>query len=50
MFLDIAPLVKTRTELSIARLGNGSIEVLNLAIPKPDIPPDIARNYKRASF
>merc|ERR1712117_614720 len=31
---------------SIKRLGMDGIKILNLAIPKPQIPPDIAKNYK----
>merc|ERR1712228_852185 len=32
---------------SIKRLGQDGIEILNLVIPKPEIPTDIARNYKQ---
>ena len=32
---------------SIDRLGKGGLDVLNLVIPKPNIPPDIANNYKQ---
>ena len=32
---------------SIDRLGKGGLEVLNLVIPKPRIPADIANNYKQ---
>merc|ERR1719356_2114939 len=33
--------------MSIKRLGQDGIEILNLVIPKPEIPTDIARNYKQ---
>ena len=32
---------------SITRLGEDGIEVLNLVVPKPEIPEDIAHNYKQ---
>ena len=47
LFLDIAPHVKTSVVTSIARLGEGGIRILNLAVPKPSIPADIAQNYKQ---
>ena len=31
---------------SIERLGEGGLVLRNLVIPKPDIPSDIANNYK----
>ena len=35
-------------EKNIERLiGSDSITIMNLVIPKPDIPLDIARNYKQ---
>ncbi len=45
-FLDIVSDVKQNVENSIERLSEGSIKILNLVIPKPDIPRDIASNYK----
>ncbi len=39
--------VKERVETSIDRLAPDSIQILNLVIPKPEIPPDIAANYKQ---
>ena len=47
LFLEIAPHVKSEVETSIARLGEGGINMLNLAVPKPEIPADIALNYKQ---
>lgn len=38
--------VKIQVEKSIERLGMNGIKILNLVIPKPDIPRDIAANYK----
>lgn len=46
MFLDIVSIVQTNVERSIERLGMNGIKILNLVIPKPDIPRDIAANYK----
>jgi len=46
-FLDIVQEVKDNIVDSIKRLGEGGIEILNLVIPKPDIPQDIANNYKQ---
>ena len=39
--------VLNETRKSIERLSNNSVEIINLVIPKPDIPPDIAENYKQ---
>ena len=64
-FLDIVDQVKDNVKTSISRLGEvgecflqlqfsflifqDGIEILNLVIPKPEIPPDIAHNYKQVS-
>lgn len=45
-FLEIVAKVKIQVEKSIERLGMNGIKILNLVIPKPDIPRDIAANYK----
>lgn len=45
-FLAIVQKVRENVIQSIERLGDGGLVVLNLVIPKPDIPPDIAHNYK----
>jgi len=56
MFLDIVQHVKDNVEINIRRLTarranhqdtENAIEILNLVIPKPDIPEDIAQNYKQ---
>ena len=44
---DIVSVVKRKTEASIARLGQNGIKILNLVVNKPNIPPDIAANYKQ---
>jgi len=46
-FLDIVRVVKMNLVDSIERLGDGGLDILNLVIPKPDIPADIAQNYKQ---
>merc|ERR1711953_805310 len=47
LFLSIVQQVLTNVKTSISRLGEGGIEVLNLVVPKPEIPEDIAQNYKQ---
>jgi len=47
MFLDIVDTVLTNVRTSIKRLGEEGVEILNLVIPKPEIPADIAHNYKQ---
>merc|ERR1711983_284097 len=39
--------VIAETTKNIERLAQGKIEILNLIIPKPKIPEDIAANYQR---
>jgi len=46
-FLEIVEAVKVDVEKHIKELGEDGVEVLNLVIPKPDIPQDIAQNYKQ---
>jgi len=46
MFLDIVKHVEEETKKTISKLGEGGITIHHLTIPKPDIPPDIAKNYK----
>jgi len=46
-FLDIVAAVKKETEAQIKKLSNDSVQIINLVIPKPDIPKDIAQNYKQ---
>jgi len=46
-FLEIVEKVKAGVEEQIKRLGEDGVEILNLVIPKPDIPQDIAQNYKQ---
>ena len=50
VFLDIVEEVMAVThnvEAQIKRLGENGVEILNLLIPKPDIPQDIAQNCKQ---
>ena len=47
MFLEIVEHVKRNVKSSIQRLGEDGIEILNLVIPKPEIPLYIAHNYKQ---
>jgi len=46
-FLEIVEAVKNDVEAQIKTLGEGGVEILNLVISKPDIPQDIAQNYKQ---
>ena len=48
-FLEIVPFVKASVEKRLEELANNSIIILNMVIPKPDIPQDIANNYKAVS-
>merc|ERR1711988_525090 len=47
LFLTIVQQVLNNVETSISRLGDDGIEILNLVVPKPEIPADIAHNYKQ---
>jgi len=47
MFLEIVHEVQKNVEDKIRRLSGDAVEILNLVIPKPNIPPDIAHNYKQ---
>ena len=47
LFLSIVQQVLTNVRTSIVRLGEDGIEILNLVVPKPEIPADIAHNYKQ---
>lgn len=46
-FLDIVNSVKSDVEEQIKLLGKDGVKILNLVISKPDIPKDIAQNYKQ---
>ena len=50
MFLAVAPYVKAKVVEHVETLLNGSVKIVNLVVPKPDIPPDIAQNYKQVIF
>ena len=47
LFLEIVGEVKKKVIESITHLGGGGITIYNLVIPKPDIPADIAYNYRQ---
>ena len=47
LFLTIVQQVLDNVRTSISRLGEDGIEILNLVVPKPEIPADIAHNYKQ---
>ena len=49
-FLQIVKTIEINLITSIERLGEGGIEILNLVVSKPDIPQDIAFNYKQVSL
>ena len=49
MFLELTPHTLKETRKSIERLLNNSMQLINLVIPKPDIPSDIAENYRKVS-
>ena len=46
MFLDIVDVVTTNVVDTISKLGEGGIKIYHLTVPKPQIPADIAKNYK----
>ena len=46
-FLQIVQAVRIEVDDKIQDLGDGGVEILNLVIAKPDIPKDIAQNYKQ---
>jgi hypothetical protein len=46
MFLDIVDEVTKNVIDTISTLGEGGIKIYHLTVPKPQIPPDIAHNYK----
>ena len=46
-FDTIVENVRKEVKASITTLGQDGIELINLVVPKPDIPKDIADNYKR---
>ena len=46
-FVEMSELVIAETTKNIERLAQGKIEIINLIIPKPEIPKDIAANYQK---
>ena len=46
-FQEMSELVINETTQNIQRLAQGKVEIINLIIPKPEIPHDIAANYQK---
>merc|ERR1711910_54419 len=46
-FLEIVEAVENNVKSQIKNLGKDGVEIMNLVIPKPDIPQDIEKNYKQ---
>merc|ERR1712215_463364 len=46
-FLEIVEAVKNDVNKQIKNLGKDGVEIMNLVIPKPDIPQDIENNYNK---
>merc|ERR1712141_857936 len=46
-FLEMSEFVIAETTKNIQRLAQGKVEIINLIIPKPEIPHDIAANYQK---
>ena len=47
-FLDIVEFVNTTLHTNLERLTpNGGLVVWNIFLPKPDVPPAIAANYRQ---
>jgi len=46
-FLEIVEAVKNDVNAQIKNLGKDGVEIMNLVIPKPDIPQDIENNYNK---
>ena len=45
-FVELSQSVESSLNSSIGRLSSNGLVILNLFIPKPDIPPAIAANYR----
>ena len=48
-FVDLSQSVLVSLNTSMAKLSNQGLNILNLFIPKPDIPPAIAANYREVT-
>jgi len=46
-FLEIVESVKKNVNSQVKTLGKDGVEIMNLVIPKPDIPQDIENNYNK---
>ena len=49
-FVDLSQSVLVSLNTSMAKLSNQGLNILNLFIPKPDIPPAIAANYREVTL
>merc|ERR1719410_2759482 len=49
-FVDLSQSVLVSLNSSMAKLSNQGLNILNLFIPKPDIPPAIAANYREVKI
>ena len=49
-FVDLSQSVLVSLNTSMAKLSNQGLNILNLFIPKPDIPPAIAANYREVKL
>ena len=49
-FVEVEDSVKVSLNHSLARFAEGGITIWNLFIPKPDIPPAIAANYREVKI
>ena len=49
-FVELSASVENSLREAMVRLSNSGINILNLFIPKPDIPPAIAANYREVKI
>ena len=49
-FVELSTSVQASLISSMTRLANDGLNILNLFIPKPDIPPAIAANYREVKI
>ena len=49
-FVDLSQSVLESLSVAMAKLSDSGLNILNLFIPKPDIPPAIAANYREVKI
>ena len=49
-FVDLSQSVLESLSIAMAKLSDSGLNILNLFIPKPDIPPAIAANYREVKI